>query len=424
MFTFRRLLTPLLLLTIAAPIFAQVPTKPQLTPETRQQVIDGLTNVVKNYAFVPGIDFSKWDDFIKSKKADIDKAETDDQLSEIINGEIYRFFHASHLVLITPKAAEARKDRSTVGIGIRIEPLEEGLRVVYIFPNTPASRSGLEPGDVVLEADGKKLQRGQTFQGPEGTSVELKVKRGEKMLTFKIERKKYSTDIPDTLTWVSEDTAVLKVNTFLEAYKRDNMEKLMTQAQKAKKLVLDLRGNGGGIVLNMMDLLGYFLSADEPFGFYVNRGMVASYEKETMSDSTDLKKVVDWAKPSGMRPMKNSVGVFKGNLAVLVDGASGSAAEITAMALKEFRNAPVVGTKSAGAVLVSTITPINSGWQVQFPFMDYISAKGVRLEGTGVVPDAEATTPRFGEQDKAIELASQLLDKKPNALSGGKIGKN
>ncbi len=411
-----RLLLPLALFAAAMPAMAQEAPKAgagPLTAEAKAKIIAGMTNVVKSYAFVPGVDFNKWDDYIKSKTADIDKAATDDELSEVINGGVSTFFGTSHLVLITPKAAQARRDRSAVGIGIRIEPLDEGgLRVIKVFPDTPAQRAGLQPGDVVLEADGKKLEKGMTFQGAEGTIVELTVKRDDKMMKFKVERKKYSIEEPDTLTWIDNDTAVLQVHTFLDSYSANQIEKLMTEAQRAKKLIVDLRGNGGGIVANMMNLIGYFIEPSETFGFYVNRAMTRAYEKETMGDPTDLKKVIDYIKPSGMKSTKNKVGQFKGEIAVLVNGGSGSASEITAMALKEFRNAPVVGTKSAGAVLVSTMAPIGEGWQVQYPFMDYISAKGVRLEGTGIKPDAEAQTPRFGEKDTAIGLAIALIDKK------------
>lgn len=418
----QRLLIPFAILAAALPAIAQEPQG--LSAEAKQQVIAGLTAVVKERAFVPGVDFSKWDEFIKSKQQAIDEAKTPEELSELLNEEMIRFFKASHLVLITPKAAEARRDRSAVGVGIRIEGLEEGLRVIKVFPETPAALAGLQPGDIVLEADGKKLSNGMTFQGPVGTTVELKVKRGEEVLTFKIERKKYSIDEPDTLTWLDGDTAVLKVHTFMDGYSSKRIDELMAEAQKAKKLVLDLRGNGGGIVLNMMNLLGNFLAPEDPFGYFVNRAMVRRYERETQADSADLKKVVDFVKPPGMKPTAAKSGLFKGSVAVLVNGGSGSASEITAMALREFRGAPVIGTKSAGAVLVSTIAEISGGWQVQFPFMDYISARGVRLEGNGIVPDSTVETPKFGEQDAAPIVASQMLDKKPNALvrDGGTKG--
>ncbi|MBX3119442.1 MAG: PDZ domain-containing protein [Fimbriimonadaceae bacterium] len=420
----QRVLVSFAIIATALPVLAQETTGQQgMSAEAKKEVIAGLTNVVKERAFVPGVDFTKWDEFIKSKEQEINDVKSPEQLSDLINEEMVRFFKASHLVLINPKAAEARKDRSAVGVGIRVEGLEEGLRVVKVFPDTPAAIAGIQPGDVVLEADGRKLKGGMTFQGPVGTNVGLKVKRGEDILEFTIERKKYSIDEPDTLTWLDNETAVLQVHTFMDGYSSKRIETLMTEAQKAKRIVLDLRGNGGGIVLNMMNLLGYFLDPDDAFGYFVNSSMVKKYEKDTMADSTDLKKVVDHVKPRGMTATKSKLGLYKGSLAVLVDGGSGSASEITAMALREFRGAPVIGSKSAGAVLVSMIAELPNGWQVQFPFMDYISARGVRLEGNGVVPDSEARTPRFGEKDTAPEIAKQLLEKKPNALSGGgKIG--
>jgi carboxyl-terminal processing protease len=98
-----------------------------------------------------------------------------------------------------------------------------------------------------------------------------------------------------------------------------------------------------------------------------------------------------------------------------VNGASGSASEITAQALKEHLNAPIVGTKSAGAVLVSVMVPVaNTGFMVQYPINDYVSAKGVRLEHTGVGVDVESKTPQEampGKIDPAWAPAMQLLAK-------------
>jgi C-terminal processing protease CtpA/Prc len=70
-----------------------------------------------------------------------------------------------------------------------------------------------------------------------------------------------------------------------------------------------------------------------------------------------------------------------------------------------------VGTKTAGAVLVSVMAPLPDGWMLQYPMMDYLSAQGTRLEGTGVQPDVEAATPRYKEPDTAIEKAQALLSR-------------
>jgi carboxyl-terminal processing protease len=109
-----------------------------------------------------------------------------------------------------------------------------------------------------------------------------------------------------------------------------------------------------------------------------------------------------------------NVPVFKGKIAVLVNGLSGSASEITAQALKELVGAQIVGTKSAGAVLVSVMVPIARGFMVQYPINDYVSAKGVRLEHTGVPVDAEATTPQEmmpSKIDPAFQVALQQLNR-------------
>src|SRR5690349_21910252 len=100
---------------------------------------------------------------------------------------------------------------------------------------------------------------------------------------------------------------------------------------------------------------------------------------------------------------------FKGDIVVLVDGGSGSASEMMAAALKEQLGAKIVGAKSAGAVLASTMLPLSNGFLLQFPLMDYVTIKGQRLEGTGLVPDVVTPAPKFGEEDKGIAEALKFF---------------
>jgi carboxyl-terminal processing protease len=283
--------------------------------------------------------------------------------------------------------------------------------VVNVFPETPAEEVGLQPGDLLVEADGKKIIPGMSLQGEEGTEVTFSIMRGEEKKTYTVKRRKYSNIRKDSLVWPQLDTAVLTVHTFDLSYDRIRIDELMAEATKAKNLVLDLRGNGGGVVINMLHLLSHFLPSSAQIGTFINRGLVREYVKETGGKPTDLKAIAEWAEMGKIRPLRNRSGQFEGNVAVLVNGGSGSASEITAAALKEHKGSPIIGTKSAGAVLVSTMQPLPGGWSLQFPLMDYVSYKGVRLEGNGIVPDAEAPTPKFKEPDVAIDKAIALFAK-------------
>ncbi len=398
-----------LALTISASGVEAQEGKP-ISKETKDAVLKGVTRIVENTAFVPVVDFARWPEFVDKQKEAIEKATTDSEFSEAINRELSRFFGISHIVLITPRAAQARVERKAVGIGVSIALEEEGLRVMTVFPDTPASKAGIEPGDLILEADGKKLTAPTGMLGDEGTTVKVKVRKADgETKELSMVRQKFSNVRADTLNWVDADTAVLKVHTFDISYDRKKIDELMSSASKAKNLIVDLRSNGGGVVFNMMHLLGHLVPPDKEFGKFINRSMVKRYAEENKDKPLELRAVAEWSKSGGLKPLKLPEGPFSGNMAVLVNGGTGSASEITAAAMKELRGAAVVGTRSAGAVLVSTMAPLADGWMLQFPLMDYITLGGVRLEGNGVSPDVEAPTPRFKEPDQGIEKALALL---------------
>jgi carboxyl-terminal processing protease len=82
----------------------------------------------------------------------------------------------------------------------------------------------------------------------------------------------------------------------------------------------------------------------------------------------------------------------------------------------------MVGSKSAGAVLVSLMVPLPDDYQLQYPISDYVTMHGVRLEGTGISPDAEAPFPRYNERDTAIDKALALLHREE--LRDARFGKD
>lgn len=380
-----------------------------------------VNRIVSETAFVPGVDFSKWSEFIKGEQAALDKANTHRDLIVVVNTALEKF-GISHIVLSSPEMAMARSQRRAVGIGIQIEiePEEKGIRVVAVYPGSGAADAGLQPGDLIFENNGKPVKVQPDLAGVEGEEANIKLHRDGKVLSFKIVRRPFSNVRPDTLTWPAPDTARLQVHTFDLSYDPELIQKHMQEAAKAKNLILDLRSNGGGAVTNMMHLLTLLTPPQTPVGSFVSKSAVNNYVKETGEKPDDLAKIAAWnAKPLKTMKLKG-MEPFKGNIAVLIDGGSGSASEITAAALQEVRGASVIGQKSAGAVLVSVIRPIANGYTLQYPITDFVTPNGIRLEGNGVVPLVEAkTTVKFGEKDEAVEKAVLLLGRIAMKAGGG-----
>lgn len=145
----------------------------------------------------------------------------------------------------------------------------------------------------------------------------------------------------------------------------------MKEFAKAPGIVLDLRGNPGGIGIMAMGIAGFFISKD---------GQKLGEMK--MRDMT-LKFVIY---PRGE--------VYEGPLAILVDGGSASTSEILAQGLRDLGRARIFGTRTAGAALPSDIVRLPNGDGFQYAQASYISEKGKVLEGAGVDPDEEVREPR------------------------------
>jgi carboxyl-terminal processing protease len=387
----------------------QTPVPTTIDAPQKEEVLNQINDIVEKTAFVPGVDFSKWPQFLSTERQDIDKATTPRLFATAVNKALHQFGF-SHIVLVTPDAAQARLNKQSVGIGVLIQAEPDGMRVLNVFAGSPAAEGGLQTGDLIILGDGKKPETALDLLGDEGSTLTIKVKHANgKVEEYKLKRRKYSNVRPETLTWSNPETAVLKVNTFDLSYDKDRVETLMKQAAGAKNLIVDLRSNPGGSILNLVHLMGLLLPPGTPIGTFISRSSVDKYVKDEGGKATDLPAIARWSQ-SKLRAAKNDVPPFKGHIAVLVNGGSGSAAEIAAAALRDQAEAPIVGSKSAGAVLVSVMQRIPDGFMLQYPITDFVTVNGVRLEGTGVSPIIE--TPalvKFNEPDPAIEKATMLL---------------
>ncbi|MCC7435677.1 MAG: PDZ domain-containing protein [Methanoregulaceae archaeon] len=407
-----RILGALALALVLATIGAtQTPTTPAstLTPELKAEVMKEVNRIVTNVAFVPGVDFSKWQEFMEGEKETVEKAADARAFSQAVNAAL-RKFGISHIVMTTPEMAASRRTRTATGIGIQIQPEPgKGIRVINVFPESPAYEAGIREGDLIVEADGQKVDNPGQISGEEGSTVSVKYERDGKTKAVKVTRRKYSNVRPETLTWVNPDTALIKIWTFDVGYSQANVEKLFKEASKARNLILDLRSNPGGQVLNLVHLMSILLPERAPIGTFIQRPMVNRYVKETGGAATDLAAIAKFT-DRPIRAGNPRIDRYKGNVAVLVNQGSGSASEIAAAALKENLSAPIVGAKSAGAVLVSVMNPLPHGFMIQYPITDFVTPNGTRLEGNGVEPIVEAPgLIRWGEKDVAVERATMLL---------------
>lgn len=395
-------LVPFLLL--AALASAQLPT---INASGKDDVIRSLTETLDTYAYVPGTDFAKVSQFLTDEKPQIDKATTQEEFKDAVNTALHKL-GLSHVVLYSPKMLEQRRTQASVGIGVVVSYGDRKLSINRVLANSPASEAGLKAGDEIVLVDGKAPDNLGALIGREGDSVKIKVHTFEgKDRTFSLVRRKFITSRPEYLDWVDDKTAVLTVPTFDLSYNKARVESLMKDAARAKSLIVDLRGNPGGVVLNMTHLVGTMIPADKPIGTFITKRVVNAFKEDTKGDPNDLVAVAKWNKVK-VHPLKFAQ-VYSGQITVLVNKYSGSAAEMAAAALKETVDATIIGEKSAGQVLVSVLGTLPHGYQIQYPITDYITIGGKRLEGAGVSPDIAATDPKVIRPDVKDEPMEKAI---------------
>ena len=384
-------------------------TSAGLTAEQKDAILGAIKETVTTRAFVPGVDFKKWDEFVEKHKADLDGASDEAGFSRVVN-QILRDFGLTHIRLANPRSTAARGQTSAVGAGAAVVPNDDGLIVRRVTEHGPASDLGLAVGDVITKIDGKKPTSAEELNGEEGATKKVEVKKASgdvKELDLVIKR--FSTVRPETLTWVDEETAVLRVYTFSAGYSRENVEKLMGEAAKAKRLVLDLRSNGGGAVNNLQHLLSLLMPDGTVIGTFINRRLADDYLAANEGATPDPVAIAKWTDRQS-KTRARAVVPFTGKIAVLINRGSASASEISAAALREGVGAILVGARSAGAVLASTYRSLPEGWSLQYPVSDFVTGKGVRLEANPLVPDVEETG-RTGEDgaDPVVQAAVKAL---------------
>lgn len=381
-----------------------------ITAEQKADVLKAVEDTITQRAFIPGVDFAKWNEFLDRHRAAIDAAADISAFATEVNRAL-REFGASHIRLQTPRAAQNRNRTTATGVGISARPAEEGLRVVSVAETGPARGAGIAPGDVIVEVNGKKPTDPEELTSEEGKEIAIKVKNASgEVRDVVLKAASYSTVRKETLTWVDSETAVLRVFTFAAGYGRENIEALMKDAAKAKYLILDLRSNGGGSTNNLNHLASLLLPPDTVIGTFVSRRMADRFTTETGKPGLNPVEIAQWSTQK-FKTQKRSIEPFSGKVAVLINRGTGSASEITAMALREQKGAILVGQSSAGAVLASVFGRLPHGFQIQYPVSDYVSAKGARLEKAPLVPDVVVEERPENGKDPALEKAVEAVKK-------------
>ena len=271
------------------------------------------------------------------------------------------------------------------GIGVEIGERDGYVKVLRTTPDNPARRAGVLAGDIIYKADGEDISAlkvedvAKKLRGAEGTTVVLTVVRDNKEVEFTLTRE----TINNVSAYVDYkgDTAVLTISRF----DLDTGNLVKTLAQEAidhgsKKLIVDLRGNGGG----------YVASANEVASLWINGDLVVEQRSSNgvYSDQTYAKTGIDIL--SNMKTI------------VLINGSTASASEIVAGALKDYNKATLIGEKTYGKGSVQALEEFMSGELLRVTIAKWYTPKGKNINGEGIKPDIEVERT-FDQINKEID---------------------
>ena len=314
-----------------------------------------IYNTIDEY-YLNGIDNDKMKDGIYKGMVD----SLGDPYTVYYNSEEYKQFTSS-----------SSGTYSGIGVAVSQNVTTGAITIVKTFKKGSGEKEGMKPGDVIYKVEGKRIEGLELskvvsmIKGEEGTFVKVTVLRDGKEIEFNLERKKLEVD---TVNYRMEDRSGKKIG-YISVSEFDEVtasqfKSAISELSKEgmEGLVIDLRDNPGGLLDVTCEMLDRMIKK----GLLVYT--VDKYGKRVDEDATDSDS-------------------FDKPVAILVNGNSASASEVFSGAMKDYKAATLVGTKTFGKGIVQSIVPFGDGTAMKVTVSKYYTPNGVNIHGTGIEPD-------------------------------------
>lgn len=307
------------------------------------------------------------------------------------------------------RGPSAALESEMVGIGVEVKEHDSGLLVVRALKGSPSAEAGLKSGDVITAINqtsisGMPMARSvDMIKGPSGSRIQLRIDRNRRQQTVTLTRRRFRVWSVNDVRMVSgTDVGYLNLSQFAQSSTQE-VDQALTQLHNngMKSLIIDLRGNPGGLLTTCVQITNRFL----PCGTIVStKGRLSAdnmHEAATFSRTWDIP------------------------LVVLIDGDSASASEIFAAAIQDNERGVVVGEKSYGKGTVQTHFPLQAiNGNLRLTTARFYAPSGRAMSGSGVTPDVRITDrDGVANGDRVMEEAVQIARSrqlKDMAVNSGK----
>jgi carboxyl-terminal processing protease len=398
------------------------------------ETFDAAWTIIRDSHFDPGMNGVDWPAVKAELAPRAARAQSDGELRDVIREMLARL-GLSHFALIP----SGRDSAVSVPVdlsgdpGFEVRLVGQELLVTQVEPNSGAAAAGVKPGWRLLSLDAmpvadllgrlpsampERLRQVELWRmienrarGPVGSQASLMFENGHHDIGIAIERRAESGqpatvgNLPTMYVRVDQEerrtprgarVGVIRFNVWMPAVD-PKFQQAMDQYRAASGIVIDLRGNPGGLAAMIMGISGHFLTERKPLGTMKTR-------------DADLQFA---ANPRLVNGAGQRVEPFAGPVAILVDAMTGSASECFAGGMQAVKRARVFGQTSMGQALPAFFDKLPNGDVLIHATGDFVTADGTRLEGRGVVPDEIVPLVRselLAGRDRTLDAALTWID--------------
>ena len=285
-----------------------------------------------------------------------------------------------------------------VGIGIYMLVDSNNGKIVVseAMKDSPAEKAGIKSGDIITKVEGEDVTKDNVsemsnkIKGEEGKKVKLEIQRGEETLTLDVERKKIVVSHIDTRV-IEDNIGYIEITDFDGGAAAEFEKKYKELEEKGiKSLIIDVRGNGGGVVDESIEILELLCNKGDTLLITIDK-----QNKETVTKSTKNQKI-------------------KLPVVVLTNGYSASASEIFAGALKDNNRAKLVGTKTYGKGVIQTLIKLSDGSGLKMTTEEYYTPNKNKINKVGIEPNEKVKLPTdikelTDDNDTQLKKAIEML---------------